>query len=243
MTEPAHSAVSLVKALAVRHADDVFVPECKDGATQTRSHKRLDAWVLRKTWSPITTIGYEVKVSRSDWRRDEKIDTYAGLCHLLFVVAPKGVVEVAELPLGVGLLEPVGDGSRLVTRRKPTRREVDIPTHLLLYVLMCRVDIKSEQPTWDYRSDRREWRVKELREWLEKKDERRAMSYAISEKIRAQFDKQEAEISRLTRRMEELEQVERRIVELGFDPKQGVNSWQVFGRLNALGKIIEPHML
>jgi hypothetical protein len=63
------SANVLLKALAQRHKDDVFVPECKNGPTQTGSHRRLDAWVMLKTWSPVTMIGYEIKVSRSDCRR------------------------------------------------------------------------------------------------------------------------------------------------------------------------------
>jgi hypothetical protein len=94
------TAAGLLAMLETRHSNDVFVPECKDGPTQTRSHLRLDAWVLLKTWSPITTIGYEIKVDRGDWRRDDKLHQYMPLCHLLYVVALKGVVPADELPAG-----------------------------------------------------------------------------------------------------------------------------------------------
>src|SRR5688500_2367282 len=118
--------------LASRHLDAVFVAECKDGPTQTRSHLRLDAWVLAKTWSPITTIGYEIKVDRADWRRDDKLHNYMPLCHLLYVVAPKGVVPIEELPQGVGLLEPVGQAGRLQARRRAARREIVLPAELMV---------------------------------------------------------------------------------------------------------------
>lgn len=232
-----------MKALAERHSEDVFVPECRDGASQTRSHRRLDAWVLLKTWSPVSTIGYEIKVSRSDWRRDEKLDAYMGLCHTLYVVAPKGIVPPDELPGGVGLLEPVGDGTRLVTRRKPTRRQIDLPVDLLLYVLMSRVDIRRERPTSDYRADAKAWKLRELREWVTTKDDRRELSMALSQKIRARFDAQEHRQRLLERQIEELRRIETRIVELGFDPGQSVNSWHVESRVNALGKIITPNIL
>ena len=234
---------ALLKALSARHADDVFVPECKDGATQTRSHKRLDAWVLRRTWSPVTTIGYEIKVSRSDWRRDQKLDVYAGLCHLLIVVAPKDVVPLEELPVGVGLLEPVGDGSRLVMRRKPTRREIDVPVSLLLYVLMSRAAIQCERPTQDYREHARKWRVQELTEWVSKREERRSLSYAVSQKIREQFDAQELRLSELESQVAQLADVRKRIIELGFDPSQPTNFWRVREQLNAIGKAIPQDLV
>lgn len=226
------SADRIMNALASKHADAVFVPECKNGPTQQGSHRRLDAWVLLKTWSPVTTIGYEVKVSRSDWRRDEKLQEYAGLCHLLYVVAPKGIVPLDEVPATWGLIEVCGPTDRLVTRRRAERREISLPESLMVYVLMCRAVIKSETPYEPF--DRRKMIEQELREWAQQKDERRAMSYAISTKIREQFDAQERAIEENKRKTAALEDIRQRIVELGFDPTQPVNSWLVNERLNQI---------
>jgi len=55
----------IIKALQIKHSDCVFVPECKDGPTQSVSNfLRMDAWVMVKSWSHPRMIGYEVKVSR-----------------------------------------------------------------------------------------------------------------------------------------------------------------------------------
>lgn len=115
----------LVELLRARHAaPSVFVAGPKMGQAGSRI---LDGWAMLATWSPWTTIGYEIKCSRSDWLGDQKYLEYLPTCHLFFVVAPKGVVVPSELPPGVGLLEPIGQGTgaRLVTRLKAARREPD----------------------------------------------------------------------------------------------------------------------
>lgn len=228
--------------LALRHSDDVFVPECKDGPTQTRNHLRLDAWVLVKTWSPITTIGYEIKVDRGDWRRDEKVHQYMPLCHLLYVVAPKGIVPIEELPAGVGLMEPVGDAGRLQIKRKAARREIVLPAELMVYVLMCRTKITRDKH--DYHTpDGRDWRVNQLREWIAGKEERRELSYAVSEKIRAAFQRQQIDLDEQRRRNDDLESVRTRIVELGFDPLQPMSAWKVQQRLHDFNVMVDEGTL
>lgn len=231
-----YSADRIVTALANKHADAVFVPECKNGPTQQGSHRRLDAWVLLRTWSPVTTIGYEVKVSRSDWRRDEKLTEYAGLCHLLYIVAPKGVVPIEEVPASWGLMEVCGPTDRIVTRRRAERREISLPESLMVYVLMCRTQIKAEHP-YDP-AERNQWKVDQLREWVSKKSERRELSCAVSGKIRDRFEEQERAISEQERRLKGLEDIRKRIVELGFDPTHEVNSWQVIDRLEKIAGAI-----
>lgn len=239
------SADVLVAALAKRHADDVFVAECKDGATQTRSHRRLDAWVLLKTWSPVTMIGYEVKVSLSDWRRDQKLSDYYALCHVLYVVAPKGVVPHDELPAGVGLLEMAGtgDGARLITKRKPERRHIDIPVDLLVYVLMCRsVIITRDKSEWNY-NGRSTWQRDQLKQWVEEKEERRELSYALGNKIRAKFDDQERRLTDLREQCARLENIRSRMVELGFNPDARASEWRMRERLQQLSGAIDSNLL
>ena len=51
--------------------------------------------------------GYEVKVSRSDWlselKQPEKADDIAGYCHYWWIVAPKDIITVDEMPHDWGL--------------------------------------------------------------------------------------------------------------------------------------------
>lgn len=130
---------NILELLAERHIDDLFIPECKDGSTVFSSHLRLDAWVMKRTWSPKTCIGYEIKISRSDWLRDQKWLKYISLTNLFYLVCPQGIIEKQEVPSGVGLLWTTKNGNGLRTALKAQRREIEWPVDLLVYILMCRV--------------------------------------------------------------------------------------------------------
>lgn len=160
------TAQHLKQLLADRHCADAFVPECKMGSVGSRS---LDGWVLLPTWSPLTTIGYEIKVSRSDWLQDQKFEEYRAVCHLFFVVAPKGVIERQELPSGVGLLEPIGSGTgeRLVMRLKPARNEPDSKklVSLMAHALMWK------RAEGDHKRMDRQRQAAFWREWVEQKQD------------------------------------------------------------------------
>jgi hypothetical protein len=93
-----------------RPAGGIFVEECgRNGGVGSGS--RCDAVYVGFTGtSGRLLIGHEVKVSRSDWRREldhaGKADAWADDCHEWWVVAPPGVVPTEELPPGWGLMTP-----------------------------------------------------------------------------------------------------------------------------------------
>lgn len=234
------TAQTLVAALERRHAKDIFVSECKNGPTHSTSHRRMDGWALLKTWSPVTAIGYEVKVSRSDWLRDEKIASYLPLCHLLYIVAPKGIVKLEELPPNVGLLEPVGDGTRLVARRKAARREVELPSDLFVYVLMSRTKITRDT---NFPEDNRAYRTNVLEEWLADRAYRDRLAVYVSDKIRKKFDDQQRLLEKLDDRARSLESVKARIEELGFDTAKPVRDWEVRHKIEQVAAKVSPALL
>lgn len=158
------TASRVLRLLAAKHSKDVFVAECKDGPTQSvRNHVRLDAWVMPRSWAHPEITAYEIKISRNDFLRDEKWQKYLELCHSLYFVAPKGVVDKFELPAEVGLLEVSANAKRLYTRKKAAlRTEVVIPESLFRYVLMCRATIGEQVST---KADR----LAHWKDWLELK--------------------------------------------------------------------------
>lgn len=226
----------LVHALAKRHSGDVFVAECKDGATQTRSHRRLDAWAMLRTWSPVTTFGYEVKVTRGDFLSDEKIPTYLPLCHHLYVVTPKGLLDKSELPEYVGLMELVGK-DRIVIRHKAPYRAIEMgPLAMLMtYVLMCRTQV-----TRDRSDDPAVNRMEALRVWADRDDDKRQLSNLVNAKIRQKFADQENRMQEIDARVSRYASIERRLFELGFDPARPVTEWRVESRLREMAGNIAP---
>ena len=74
----------------------VYVPEFTYGG------RRIDAAVIdvSKRW----IRGFEIKVSRSDFLRDEKWHEYSEFCSSLSIVCPDGLILKSEVPKPFGLL-------------------------------------------------------------------------------------------------------------------------------------------
>lgn len=71
--------------------------------------RRCDA-IAMGTWPSkgLYLHGHEIKVSRSDWLKEiddpTKADAFYKRCHYWWIVAPKGIVKLAELPATWGLM-------------------------------------------------------------------------------------------------------------------------------------------
>lgn len=230
------TADEVVRALAAKHAKDVFVPECNLGSAWG-SCRRIDAWAMPKSWSPLTMIGYEVKVARGDFLRDEKWTAYLPVCHALYFACPPGLIQPNELPEAVGLMW--AHGSRLITKRKAVRREPDPAklVALMSYVLMSRSQIVADMHAANGGLGNREW----WRRWLEEKREDQALGYRCSKAVRERL----REAERAKRAAEEdrarLEYVEAALIKLGFDPRAGV--WNVERKLSERPALAEVRRL
>jgi Arc/MetJ family transcription regulator len=90
--------------------------------------------ISMQTWpsKELTVCGYEVKATRSDWLRElnspSKNRAWQDQCHEWYIVAPKDVVKLEELPTSWGLMVPVGaDKLRIASRsERPGRDTVDL---------------------------------------------------------------------------------------------------------------------
>ena len=178
----------ILSLLRKKHEQDIFVSECKTGASGN-GLRILDAWAMKRSWSPTQTIGYEIKVSRSDFLNDTKWEEYLKYCNSFYFVCPRGLISIDELPENVGLMYIASTGTRLVTKRKAVRREIEIPNKIFMYILMWRADIVHS--TWNPRSrgiGREFWE-----KWLEKKridrEFGRSVSIEIQRTIREKVDK------------------------------------------------------
>ncbi len=201
------AAHTIVQLLANKHDKDLFVPECKDGPTQWGSHLRLDAWAMKRSWSNPRSIGYEIKVSRSDFVQDNKLESYMQYCHQFYIVAPSGVVSKDELPEGAGLMVPSTNGTRLFTKVKAPYRDIEWPIDLLRYILLARVGNVSNDFSGRFGRDSN-WNAAYWREWLKKKEINRELGYRVSKALREEIDKKIDAVERkqklLERRIETL---------------------------------------
>lgn len=236
------TAQEITKALAARHTEDVFIPECKDGPSAGSSHLRLDAWAMRKSWSNPTTYGYEIKVSRSDFIRDDKWHRYLELCSMFFFVCPPGLIQPTELPENVGLLWTSQTGERLFVKKKAPYREVAVPETMYRYILMNRVGITR------YYSDHPRGSGAWWKQWLERRDADLETGKLVGKKLRAlvseKVDKVQTENLRLQKMVENVEETIELLKKYGFDLRRGpVSEWTVRDRLKQMREMFPPHLL
>lgn len=210
----------IVGMLEAKHHEAVFVTECKLGPTQAGC-RRLDAWALLKTWSPPTAIGYEVKVSRSDFLQDRKWPSYLPVCHELYFVCPAKLIAPEELPPDVGLLWTAG--TRLVTKRKAVHRAVDPAAlvDLMTYVLMSRTRIVGDMFEAQRSEPAHYWRS-----WLEEKAENQRLGGEVSRRIRQMWQEARAAQQRAESERDRLKHVEERLDALGFPRSAGTRQIQ-----------------
>ena len=131
----------ILDVLKSKHTRDIFVPHCKVGPSyggNSGGSLILDAWVMPFSWTrPI--IGYEVKVSRSDFRRDRKWPGYLQYCNLFYFVVPWGLIEPKEVPEEAGLCYLTKSQTAIrYMKRAPSRWWHGIPQGIFQYVLMWR---------------------------------------------------------------------------------------------------------
>ena len=135
------TAREIIDRLAEKHRADVFITECKY-AESAINGRRMDAWAMKKSWARLTTYGYEVKVTRSDFKRDTKWKQYLPYCHYFSFVCPKGLIEPHEIPYGIGLLYVNENGvyTRTPARCRHETKDADV-FMVLRYITMWRSEI------------------------------------------------------------------------------------------------------
>ena len=223
------SSSDVERLLKEKHAEDVFVPQCKTGATfgPGRVHI-LDAWVMKKSWAHPMTIGYEIKASRGDFLHDEKWRAYLPFCNMFYFVCQTGMIKPEELPADTGLLYVSSTGTKLFTKKKaPYRADVTGIEAIYKYILIYRTVVERSQrgtrdniDTWD--------------EWMQKRDADKHLGHNVSKKIRQlvtqRISNVEVENIRLQKENEKLQNVKEVLLKLGINP-QYVSSYGLEQRI------------
>ena len=186
------------RALSKRHHEDFFLTEVKTGPTHYGADLHIiDALAIKKSWANPCITAYEIKVDRSDFTRDEKWMAYLQYCHQFAFACPKGLIQPEELPEEVGLIYYNPETEALVTKRKPAYRHVIIPSNLLMYVIMTRL----ENDRHPFFSSRREF----IEAYLQDKNERKELGRHFEIEVTKEIGKLRQELERLQDKKERLQ--------------------------------------
>jgi len=165
-------SIDLIKLLAIKHSDDVFLSEVgvRSGG------QRMDAWALKVTYKCLNAIGYEVKVSRSDFVNDEKWRTYLRYCTRFYFVCPSGVIQPEELPDDTGLYWVAKTGSRLLRKKLAPFRDIHLSEEFWMSLIFNKMTPGKNQRTCD--------KTEYWKAWLEAKKEKSELGYNVRGKLR-----------------------------------------------------------
>ena len=207
------------RVLSAKHVNDVYVPECKTGASD-RGMQIMDAWVMAKSWAHPLITAYEIKVSRQDFLRDNKWRGYLDYCNAFYFACPKGLIKPEELPTEVGLIWISDNKTTAYTKRKAVYRNIVIPQDVFRYILMGRVKVGAENPNGN---DRHYWL-----KWLEDKKLDYEFGWRVSKTIRETVEHKIKDVEKKNRELELLvdryRDIKSLVNTLGFD-EHAIKLW------------------
>lgn len=117
MTE---SDISELLALKFAPPAWAYLPQVRNGTGWQRSQIRTADGLAMSLYPSrgIELYGFEIKVSRSDWHHElanpEKAEHFFGICDYWWVVAPKEIVLLEEVPATWGFMALVGKRFKVV---------------------------------------------------------------------------------------------------------------------------------
>lgn len=241
------TADDISKLLAEKHKQDVFVAQCKNGETWgSRNLLILDAWALKRTYSPLTMIGYEIKVSRQDFEQDQKWTGYMDLCNYFFFVCPAGLIRATDLPHQVGLIW-VSQTGTLHTKHKAERIVPDTSklNDLLIYIMMARTKITNTYQV--QQEDSSTPRVESLRKVVEEAESKQKLAYFVKTHIKSQEERLEKKEHEIQNREYTIKSFTERLARLGITWNPEENTWQdnqrVERQIDVLRNAIDPYHL
>lgn len=211
------------EALAKKHNDDLFLTEVKNGPTHMANRGDLlilDALAIKRSWARPCFTGYEIKVSRQDFERDEKWPAYKELCHKFYFVCPTQLIQPEELPYDVGLIYYNHEKKSLYTRKKSIFRQIEISSDLLYYIIICRLESRQ----YPFFSSKMEY----FEEWLNNKRTTRELGQRVRSKIFEKIKELECQVESLESENKWLKIWEDRIESIKqilIDHGVNVNAW------------------
>lgn len=218
-------------ALAKSHEDkSFFATEVKTGPTYDNNHLyKFDGLAIAKSWAHPCVTGYEIKVSRGDFLQDAKYCCYLPYCNEMYFVVPKGLIDKTEIPSEFGLIYYNPDTKTLLMKKKAIYRNVEIPSEMLLYIFMN----KLEPERYPFHSDKADF----FRDWLENKESNRQIGYHVRNRMGKLIDEYEERLACLEKREDAVNQLNE--IDNYLHDIHGKYLWGKESRVQAIKEILE----
>ena len=114
--------------------------EVKTGNTWSDGTKlyKIDFLAYKVGWKTSELLGFEIKVSRSDFLRNKKWHNYKEFVNKLSFACPENLIKKSELPENIGLVYIKKDGKVKWVRRPNVINKVPNPS-IFQYLVNSRI--------------------------------------------------------------------------------------------------------
>ena len=195
---------AVIKAIARRHGGDMFFTQVKDGPTQIVSnHAKIDALAIKKSWTKFCITGYEVKVARPDFLKDDKWQHYLPMCNQLYFAVAPGICEISEIPDVCGMVQLTPKGG-LRTVKKAPWRDIEPPVDMFIHLMFKYIGAYWEEDAKLPRFERllQNQRAERFSDYIDGKTKLINLGHDVSRRMREDIWKLDEELSRLKRRLQ-----------------------------------------
>ena len=218
------TSTEIKKALAKYHPKAYFITECKTCSTYFPDPQGVlifDGLAVTKSYTHPCIIGYEIKVSRSDFLGDNKWHLYLQYCHEFYFVVPAGLIAKGEIPENVGLIYYYPEQGKLLKKRKAVYRNIEEPVGIYKYIIYSRLD----QERLPFYEDRAEY----ARDYLADQKEKRKIGAGCGSKMAKDLRDCQERLERLNNVEVQLEQL--RMIEKILE-KQQILGWHWYRNID-----------
>lgn len=177
-----------------------FITECKTCSTyfpDPQGLLKFDGLAITKSYTKPNIIGYEIKVSRNDFKQDNKWHLYLQYCNEFYFVVPKGLISKEELPDNVGLIYYNPDTKALRTVKKALYRQIEEPVGVYKYIIFSRLD-EDRIPFYENRAEY-------ARDYLQDKEDKKYVGTTLGTKLAKDLQDAEQRLHNLKAKENELE--------------------------------------
>lgn len=155
MSDRKVTSTEIKLALAKYHPKDFFVSECKTDSTYFAGPQGLlifDGLAVTRSYTSPCITGYEIKVSRSDFQRDNKYHLYLQYCNEFYFVVPVGLLKKEEIPDNMGLIYYYPETGKLLKKKKALYRQIEEPIGVYKYIIYSRIE-QDRTPFYEERAE------------------------------------------------------------------------------------------
>lgn len=228
-------AYEIKEALAEYHPKDFFITECKTDSTYFAGPQGLlifDGLAITKSYRNPCVTGYEIKVSRSDFQRDNKYHLYLQYCNEFYFVVPTGMLKKDEIPDNMGLIYYNPETGKLLKKKRALYRQIEEPVGVYKYIIFSRMD-QERIPFYESRAEY-------AKAYIEDKQEKREIGYVLGSKMAQDLEDAHNRLRRVAGSEEKLELAEK-LVEV-MD-KNGIYCWKRSDYPEKLQKALQGKVL